>query len=692
MLLGARLQHVRARQVAPDADRAVQRRRPLRSLAARAAASSASTASWAATRNQYYPDLVYDNHQVEPPQTPEEGYHLTEDLADHAIEFIADAKQVAPDKPFFMYFCTGRDARAPPRRRRSGSTSTRASSTTAGTPTARRCSSSQLEAGHRAAGHAAVARAIPDVAAWDTPGRRREAPLRAHDGGVRRLPRAHRPPHRAAASTSSRRSGSSTTRSIMVVSDNGASAEGGPHGSVNENLFFNNVPETLEDEPRRRSTSWAGRKYFNHYPWGWAWAGNTPFRRWKRETYRGGVSRSVHRALAEGHQGARARSATQYAHVIDMVPTVLDALGIEPPDAIRGVTQSPIEGVSFAHAFDDAKAPTPPPHAVLRDVRPPRHLSRRLARGLPGARAVVRRGGHGLRRDGDHRGEAARARRRTAGSSTTSTRTSRRRKNLADAAPRQADRDDRALVRRGRQVQRAADRQPRHRAPRRGAAAARAARASATSTTRARRRSRTRSRRASSTGRTASPRRSRSRTAPRACCVAQGGSSGGYALYVKDHKLHYAYNYLGVQQFHVATDATIADGRARAALRVRADRQARPRARQGHARRARSSTSTASWPAQGDLPVTIPLDIGITEGLTCGRDEGSAVTDRLRGAVRVHRQAGEGRRRRVGRADRGQERRDALGHGAPVARRPPARLVKLRRGRDSNPRYSFWAV
>ena len=57
--------------------------------------------------HQYYPDLVYDNHQVEPPKTPEEGYHLTADLADKAIEFIADLKQVAPDKPFFLYFATG---------------------------------------------------------------------------------------------------------------------------------------------------------------------------------------------------------------------------------------------------------------------------------------------------------------------------------------------------------------------------------------------------------------------------------------------------------------------------------------------------------------------------------------------------------------------------------------------------------
>src|SRR5262249_49024222 len=67
---------------------------------------------------------------------------------------------------------------------------------------------------------------------------------------------------------------------IMVISDNGASAEGGPHGSVNENLFFNNVPETVE-EGLKAIDDLGGPAHFNHYPWGWAWAGNTPFRRWK---------------------------------------------------------------------------------------------------------------------------------------------------------------------------------------------------------------------------------------------------------------------------------------------------------------------------------------------------------------------------------------------------------------------------
>ena len=89
--------------------------------------------------SQWDPDLVYDNHQVEPPKSAEEGYHLTEDLADRAIQFISDAKQVDPDKPFYLHFCPARHTRRTTSRR-SGPTATRARSTTAGTPTARRCS------------------------------------------------------------------------------------------------------------------------------------------------------------------------------------------------------------------------------------------------------------------------------------------------------------------------------------------------------------------------------------------------------------------------------------------------------------------------------------------------------------------------------------------------------------------------
>ena len=100
-----------------------------------------------------------------------------------------------------------------------------------------------------------------------------------------------------------------------------------------------------------------GPTTFNHYTWGWTHAGNTPFRRWKRETYRGGISDPFVVHWPKGIK-AKGQVRTQYAHAIDMVPTVLEALGIEAPTSIKGVTQSPMEGLSFAHAFDQADAPS----------------------------------------------------------------------------------------------------------------------------------------------------------------------------------------------------------------------------------------------------------------------------------------------------------------------------------------------
>ena len=131
-----------------------------------------------------------------------------------------------------------------------------------------------------------------------------------------------------------RRIGELDNTLIMVVSDNGASAEGGVTGTTNEAEFFNNCPSPVEDS-LKVIDELGGPKHFNHYPWGWTFAGNTPFRRWKRETYRGGSSDPfiVHwpdRIKAHGEMR------TQYAHIIDMVPTVLDLLGIEPPANDQG--------------------------------------------------------------------------------------------------------------------------------------------------------------------------------------------------------------------------------------------------------------------------------------------------------------------------------------------------------------------
>ena len=112
------------------------------------------------------------------------------------------------------------------------------------------------------------------------------------------------------------------------------------------------------------------------------WAGNTPFRRWKRETYRGGISDPFIVQWTNGHQG-QGRGADQYAHAIDMVPTVLDALGIEAPGRSAESPNHQSRGVSFAHTFDDADGSLEACHPVLRDDRPPLDLPRRLASGLP---------------------------------------------------------------------------------------------------------------------------------------------------------------------------------------------------------------------------------------------------------------------------------------------------------------------
>ena len=143
---------------------------------------------------------------------------------------------------------------------------------------------------------------------------------------------------------------------VMLVSDNGASPEEGVTGTTNELQFFNNAPEPLETS-LRAIDELGGPTTFNHYPWGWTWAGNTPFRRWKRETYRGGTSDPF---LVHWPAGMEARGQVrhQYAHIIDMVPTVLDVLGVEPPATIRGVPQSPLHGVSLAYTFDDPSAPS----------------------------------------------------------------------------------------------------------------------------------------------------------------------------------------------------------------------------------------------------------------------------------------------------------------------------------------------
>ena len=299
--------------------------------------------------HQYYPELVYDNHQVEPPKTPEEGYHVTEDLVDKAISFIADSKQVAPNKPFFMYFCTGA-MHAPHHVRKEWSDKYKGKFDGGWEAYRELVFARQKELGI-VPQDAELSRHDPDVKPWDecSP---EEKKLYARMMEVFAGFLEHTDHHVGRLLDFLKTIGEFENTLIMVLSDNGASSEGGPTGSVNENLFFNNVPESLE-ENLKQIDELGGPNTFNHYAWGWTWAGNTPFRRWKRETYRGGISDPFLVHWPKGIQSS-GEVRTQYAHAIDMVPTILEVLGVAPPDSIKGVTQSPIEGLSFAHTFDDA--------------------------------------------------------------------------------------------------------------------------------------------------------------------------------------------------------------------------------------------------------------------------------------------------------------------------------------------------
>ncbi len=303
--------------------------------------------------SQWHPDLVYDNHQVEPPKKPEEGYHLSADLVDKAISFVADTNQADPDKPFYLHLCFGA-AHAPHHVAKEWADRYKGVFDDGWDAYREKTFASQKELGILPA-DAELSRHDPDVPDWDSlpePARRLYSRMMEVFAGFL----SHTDDQVGRLLDFLAAEGKLDNTLIMVISDNGASAEGGPTGTTNEAQFFNNAPESLE-ESLAAIDELGGPRYFNHYPWGWTWAGNTPFRRWKRETYRGGSTDPFIISWPKGIK-AKGEVRSQYAHIIDMVPTALDLLGVSPPATIRGVTQSPMHGVSFADTLEDAEAAT----------------------------------------------------------------------------------------------------------------------------------------------------------------------------------------------------------------------------------------------------------------------------------------------------------------------------------------------
>ncbi|WP_313695282.1 arylsulfatase [Halorarum halobium] len=305
-----------------------------------------------ADADQYTPPLVHDNHQVDPPATPEEGYHFTEDIADRAINFIGDAKQVDPDKPFFTYFAPGA-CHAPHQVPQEWADRYDGEFDMGWDEARERILERQKEMGV-VPEDTELSPQNEDVREWDSLSedeRRLYARMMEVFAGFLE----HTDAQIGRVLDFLEEIGELDDTMVLLVSDNGASAEGGPTGSLNENRFFNNIEEDLE-ENLEAMDGLGGPEYYNHYPYGWTWAGNTPFRRWKRESYRGGASDPLVVSWPNGID-AEGEVRDQFVHAIDLVPTILESIGIEAPDEIKGYSQSAIEGTSFAYSFEEPDAP-----------------------------------------------------------------------------------------------------------------------------------------------------------------------------------------------------------------------------------------------------------------------------------------------------------------------------------------------
>jgi arylsulfatase A-like enzyme len=320
--------------------------------------------------DQWYPDLVYDNHQVSPPATPEEGYHLSKDIADKTIEFIRDAKVIAPDKPWFSYVCPG--AGHAPHHVFQEWVDKYSGKFDMGYE---RYRDVVLENQKKLGIVPADTELSPINPYLDVKGPNGEPwppqdtvrPWDSLDDEEKRLFSRMAEVFAGFLSYTDdqigrildylEESGQLDNTIIVVISDNGASGEGGPNGSVNEVKFFNGYIDTVEESMRYIDHLGSPNTY-PHYAIGWAMAFNTPYKLYKRyASHEGGIADT---AIISWPNGIKAHGEVRdnYVNVSDITPTIYDLLGITPPDEVGGVAQKPLDGVSFKAALDNSSANT----------------------------------------------------------------------------------------------------------------------------------------------------------------------------------------------------------------------------------------------------------------------------------------------------------------------------------------------
>jgi arylsulfatase A-like enzyme len=303
--------------------------------------------------HQYYPVIFENTTAVEPATSPEEGYHFLTDMTDKAISRMKYSKSVAPQKPVFMYFAPGA-AHAPHHAPKDWTTKYKGRFDAGWEKVRDETYARQLEMGIIPAGTKLTPRPdwVPD---WDTLSvdqKRLYTRLMENFAGylaftdhevgrlisaVNELPDAE------------------NTMIIYIVGDNGASAEGGPDGTLNEVKSLNGFPTALADNLKQMDKI-GGPEGEPHYPVGWAWSGNAPFQWVKQVASHLGGTRNPMVVSWPARITDKGGIRTQFTHLIDVVPTILEAAQLPAPRTVDGVEQKPMDGVSFLSTFASADA------------------------------------------------------------------------------------------------------------------------------------------------------------------------------------------------------------------------------------------------------------------------------------------------------------------------------------------------
>jgi arylsulfatase len=314
--------------------------------------------------NQWYPDLVEDNHAVDQPYPPEEGYHLSKDLADKALQMIKDQKAGNPSKPWYMWFCPGAN-HAPHHAPQEYIDKYKG----------------KFDDGYEAYREWVLPRMI---AKGILPKGTQLTPLNPMPPAIATPSDQVRPWNTLSADEKKlfsrlmevyagyseytdaqvgriidylEHSGQLENTVIFYAADNGASGEGSPNGTVNENKFFNSYPDEMS-ENMKLIDKLGGPDTYEHFPTGWAVATSTPFKMFKRYSeYSGGTCDPLVISWPKGIK-ARGEVRHQYHHSTDIVATILDICGLEMPKVYKGVEQYPLSGVSMRYSFDAPDAPT----------------------------------------------------------------------------------------------------------------------------------------------------------------------------------------------------------------------------------------------------------------------------------------------------------------------------------------------